>query len=69
MSRHFSFEFYCKDKSLKSLKGLTYNITVFLLTHEAICPTMPETATKWTQFYSHVSLPNLIDHVNKKEAA
>ena len=30
---------------------------------------MPETVTKFTQFYSHASLPNLIGRVDKKEAA
>ena len=65
----FSLGFYCNEKSSKSLKGLSYNITVYSQTNETTCSTMPETTANCAQYYNQVSLPNLIDHENKEEAA
>ena len=69
--RHFafSFGFYCKDKSSKSLKGLTYNVRIYDQTNETTCSTMPDDVPYCSKFYSEVSHPNLIDHAVKKEAA
>ena len=65
----FSFGFYCKEKSNKSLKGLSYNITINFQTNDTSCSAMPETVINCTQYYSEVSLPNLIDHEDKEDAA
>ena len=51
------------------MKDLSYNITVNFQTNEISCSAIPETVINCTQYYSQVSLPNLIDHENKEEAA
>ena len=69
--RHFSFSFgfYCKDKSFKSLKGLTYNVIIYDQTNDTSCTTMPADVPYCSKYYSQVSFPNLIDHDKKEDAA
>ena len=69
--RHFafSFGFDCKDKSSKSLKGLTYHIRIYDQTNKTTCSTMPNNIPYCTKFYNQVSHPNLIGHAVKEEAA
>ena len=69
--RHFafSFGFYCKDRSRKSLKGLKYNIIIYSQSNATTCSTMPKDLTYCSNYYTQVSFPNLIDHQNMKDAA
>ena len=68
--RHFAFSlgFYCEDRLVKSLKGFTFNVTIFSQTNETTCSPMPETAINCAQYYSQVSHPNLINHEKKEDA-
>ena len=70
MPRHyaFSFGFYCTDKTRKSLKGLTYNVTIHSQTNETTCSAMPVSVPVCSQYYTQVAHPNLIDHEDIEDA-
>ena len=63
----FSFGFYCED-TWKSLRGLTYNITVTTETIHPTCTPMPDTVVNCSKYFSFVSFPNLLSHINKEKA-
>ena len=63
----FSLGFYCED-TWKSLKGLTYNITVTTQTIQPTCTPMPETVVDCSKYFLFVSFPNLLSHVDSEKA-
>ena len=65
-----SFGFFCGRAEEKSLKGLTYNISIYDQTNETKCtpiPYNPHNPCFWQ--YRHTTLPNLIGMKNFREAS
>ena len=68
----FSFGFYCFEVKSTSLKGLSYNISIYEETNETSCIEIPKYdpgSVKCSNNYSHMSLPNLMGDPNWEHMA
>ena len=58
----FSFGFMCRDVSTKSLKGLSYSLTINDQSNDTECEPIPDTAPfNCTKYYNLATFPNLLD--------
>ena len=64
-----SFGFYCDFKGMSTLKGLEYNISIYDQSNETKCSPVPHehyNDVDCRDFYSHMSLPNVIGNTDFK---
>ena len=58
----FSFGFKCDDASRKSLRGLSYSVTIKDQSNNTKCTPMTDIPVNCTQYYTLATFPNLIEH-------
>ena len=57
----FSFGFKCQDASRKSLRGLSYSVTIKDQSNDTKCTQMANIPINCTQYYTLATFPNLMD--------
>ena len=69
IARHysFSFGFYCGENGNISLQGLSYNFSIYDQSNNTNCFSMPDYeigSVQCRRYYSHMTLPNLMGHID-----